>query len=310
MKLHLLSLVVIVGHLSLSSLSVFSHSLYSLLLAIHTMKTPTISTTSTAPIPKLCRYTNEGSVNDTRQSREFSEQLMKKDWSTWKTRERKYRDHPLNVFLKSFGAAAKNQDILLFQIWKTYCLEVNYQGDDDPDKFRVPFERTTYNGLLSYAIPSATVLNVITILVKKYAQGNMIDIGCGSGYWASLFIKQGLNVIAIDDKRENISFEPFFPQTIKMEANHYISEHKDWDHDSALFLCWPRPTLEMKQVLLAYSGPLVVFIGMLGEEVTLNVVEEMTSRPQKWIQVPLPNVKLPRWPLVQDDLYIWRRVCE
>lgn len=258
----------------------------------------------------LAQVNNEGiSVNNTPEARNASDEIIKSHCLKWSERNRLYQNVPLNAYLKSIG----DGDNILFQIWKNYCLENIYKKVTTPST--PPMERKTSNYLFSYAIPSNVVLNVIAVLVKKHCsvdgKARLLDMGCGSGYWSKLLSEKGLEITAVDDEREGITTNSFFAhKSIRMDAVTYMKTYPKWYTSTALFLCWPRPSEDMKSVLINYKGPLLIFIGLIDES-TLNVphlVKSHSDLKSRWQPVDTSKIQFPSWPGVGDKMYIFKSV--
>jgi tetratricopeptide (TPR) repeat protein len=155
----------------------------------------------------------------------------------------------------------------------------------------------------AWGIPNEEALDAIR------AQGPIVEIGAGTGYWAALLRARGADVVAYD-------YQP-----VQEGHNHFHSSRQPWTTvlpgdesmaarhpDRALFLCWPLPGDPMAvNALRAYKGDTLIFVGetgggMHGDEA---FADEIANH---WRLVQ--DVSIPNWdvPMVNDALYIYRRV--
>lgn len=134
----------------------------------------------------------------------------------------------------------------------------------------------------SWAIPCETAIDYLA----SYNQ--IIEIGAGKGYWASLINKSGGNCKAYDKK----------------EINGYTNVKKYQETLGAdnLMLCWPPSNSEMARKITQKEKPeTLIFIGqrtkVTGNKSFHNLLD--TFKQEKKIEIP-------SWPRVTDNLYVFK----
>lgn len=169
---------------------------------------------------------------------------------------------------------------------------------------------TTY----SWAIPNAKALRTLA----NYAP--LVEIGAGSGYWASLLREMGVRVYAFDEE----------PPSHKGHLNGFFRcsrqgvEGKLWTEvrrggvewaarswGSTLFLCWPPYRTSMAyDALMRYTqagGQTVIYVGE-GEPGCTGDANFHAALAEGWECVE--RVSIPRWEGMRDDLSVWKRKTE
>lgn len=133
----------------------------------------------------------------------------------------------------------------------------------------MPHERAkidgTYNSgrlsyRFSYADPTVDALNVAA------AQGKLIEIGAGNGYWAHLLRDlMGVDVIAFDDAPVKQGKNSYFPvhhenwTEVREGGAEAITQHPD----RTLLLCFPPPSDSMaRNALSYYRGNRLIYVGI------------------------------------------------
>lgn len=158
----------------------------------------------------------------------------------------------------------------------------------------------------AWAVPAPAALDAIA----EFAHEGIVEIGAGTGYWASILRQMGLNVIAYDaspvDKGRNrfhrrkkcgvrvTSFTQVLRGDATMAACH---------PDRVLMLCWPphdmnptRPRRECRmsdRALASYSGDKLIYIGQRPGGVTGSRKFHEQLR-KEWIcvrKIRTPNFK-------------------
>ena len=149
--------------------------------------------------------------------------------------------------------------------------------------------------------------------------GPVVEIGAGSGYWASLIAQLGGDVVAFDQYKpgENKDF-PFEQGWFEVQEGgpEKAAEHSD----RALFLCWPPYNTSFAfECLKAYQGDTFVFVGegsggctgdddffrLLGDHYSWCDDEETSDIEALWEEVE--TVTIPRWEGINDYMTIYRR---
>ncbi|KAG2453384.1 hypothetical protein HYH02_001608 [Chlamydomonas schloesseri] len=177
----------------------------------------------------------------------------------------------------------------------------------------------------AWAVPTAEALG----LIAEVSGGRVVEVGAGSGYWAGLLARRGVDVVAVDTGEEDAERESaggeaeaqeaeegesqeqqqpapaasklHFPAMQKAEAAQFLAEHGGCP-DRALLLCWAR--YEMGgPCLAAYRGDTVVAVGEVDDGATWWLDTEEHPEWRQLRRVPLPN-----WPGIHNDLRVYKRV--
>lgn len=162
----------------------------------------------------------------------------------------------------------------------------------------------------AWAIPTNEALDAIA----RHAPQGIIEIGAGTGYWASLLRERGVDVLAFDmaplapaghaAPYLNRYHGDALPWTqVELGTEHILMG--DLHHERALFLCWPPYADDMAaNALRFYRGDTLIYIGesgggCTGDDAFHGMLE------QAWEEVAC--VGLPQFPGIHDDLTIYRR---
>lgn len=154
----------------------------------------------------------------------------------------------------------------------------------------------------SYGIPNERALACIA----KYSP--ICEVGAGSGYWASLLSKKGVDIIAYDTVLALEGNNHFYDDKLKP-----FFDVKECDStslfipptDRALFLCWPPyDDLMAYNYLEKYQGDTIIYVG----EGYYGCTAEETfheSLYNNWEQIEMVNI--PRIVTLNDDLRVYRK---
>lgn len=165
--------------------------------------------------------------------------------------------------------------------------------------FQSFIQRPRYVERYAWAVPNEKALQT----VAKY--GPFIEIGAGTGYWAYLLRRRGVQIRAYD----------LYPP--HREANHYHPDQKVWTTvyrggpekaslypKRSLLLCWPPYASPMAyDTLQAYDGPTVIYVGEWEGCTADDSFHEALET--EWTRVE--TVNLPTWPGIRDFLSVWKR---
>jgi hypothetical protein len=147
----------------------------------------------------------------------------------------------------------------------------------------------------AWAIPCAEAIDAIADLNEP-----IVEIGAGTGYWASLLAEQGVDVVAYDDF--SWKHEPTF-FNVQDGAPKSILQHPE----RSLFLCWPPYSTPMGDMCVRYwllgKGKYLVFVGEVGYGCTGD--ENMQERLDQLTLVK--RVCIPQWEGIHDQLCIYTR---
>lgn len=166
----------------------------------------------------------------------------------------------------------------------------------------------------AWAVPNEEALRAIVEC------GPVVEIGAGSGYWASLITQLGGDVIAFDQYEPKANKDYPFEQgwfPVQKGGPEKAAEHSD----RALFLCWPPyNTPFARECVDAYEGNTVIFVGegrggctadddffrTMGESTyDWENDEHLEPLSDEWERVT--QVDLPQWDGIHDYMTIYRR---
>lgn len=215
-----------------------------------------------------------------------------------------------------------------FEAWWTQR-EVQRSREDrllDADRSR---DFTTVAEILSFrksfiqkyahAIPTRTAL----LTIARFAP--LIEIGAGTGYWASLLRQQEIDILCYDKN----------PPGCPGITNSFHGDTVCWTQvlegdDSAidrhpgrtLLLCWPPPNDDMPvRAITRYLGDIFLYIGELPEEEDHYLYLDRPGKPiRKGITIkaeffallrtrwdPVQQIDLPHWEICADNVYVFKR---
>ena len=158
----------------------------------------------------------------------------------------------------------------------------------------------------AHAIPGEAALDTLADLAP------LVELGAGTGYWAWLLRRRGVDILAFDA----------CPPIDTGHANPY---HRNADAvgvcwttvqpggpeqaaafpERALFLCWPPDTDMAEQALQHYAGPRLALIGTSGSSMeTATPAFYAALRETFALQAIVP---IPQWYGLDDRLTIWVR---
>ncbi|PNW75576.1 hypothetical protein CHLRE_12g532300v5 [Chlamydomonas reinhardtii] len=216
-------------------------------------------------------------------------------------------------------------DNALLRLWEAWARDARFLNDRfaffDPEYTRQDNEHekegTMYMRRVAirdyaYAVPSAEALDVIA----QESGGRVVEVGAGTGYWAWLLSRRGVDVVAVDTggemffqdspaAREALPFiigaKRYFPEMQECDGPEFLARHGGCP-DRALLMCWVSSAVG-EASLAAYRGDTVVAVG----ETDMGCTWELnTEEHPEWRQVRY--VPLPQWPRIRDDMRVYRRV--
>lgn len=149
----------------------------------------------------------------------------------------------------------------------------------------------------AFAVPDEAALARIVNL------GPLVEIGAGSGYWAALLRRRGLDVLAFDKYRS--SANPLYRGLAWTEVRLGDSKAAAQYRERNLFLCWPPYDAPMAaDSLRAYRGQRLIYIGESRGGETANAAFFNTLE-REWRQVSTQAI--PNWHSQHDELTVWLR---
>lgn len=156
-----------------------------------------------------------------------------------------------------------------------------------------------------FAIPTEKAIDLIYLHDTK-----IIEIGAGSGYWASLLAKKGADVLALDSYTGHYgepshTFSPrYFPVKKVTNTGHCQAAYHQ---DRALMLVWPDlGAAWTHEALDVYKGDTFIYVGEQGGGCTGSErLQDMISDTEKWVEVA--ECAIPQWEGVHDSMWIFKR---
>lgn len=152
----------------------------------------------------------------------------------------------------------------------------------------------------AWAVPSPEILEEI----KTRANGRgIIEIGAGSGYWAGLLSKMGIDIVAYD-------IQPYKNHWMHQDKRFF--EVKQGDHtaiqehpDRFLFLCWsPYDGGELLDACLSvYTQDLIFYVGENGGCTSWSDSFDKHWEDIHWMQCP-------QWNGIHDCLFVMSRKAQ
>lgn len=145
----------------------------------------------------------------------------------------------------------------------------------------------------AFAIPNDAALTVIA------SHTPILEIGAGSGYWASLLSNIGADVVAYDDKSWFHKFDSWYP--VHRGGPEVICRYPS----HTLFLCWPPYENSMAyDCLQHYTGKTLLAItegsgGCCGDD------DFWCEIDQHWKMIQ--NITIPRYKSIHDCLEVFTR---
>jgi hypothetical protein len=158
----------------------------------------------------------------------------------------------------------------------------------------------------AWGIPNEEVLDKIAEFSP------LVEIGAGTGYWAYLLRKMGVDVLAFDCCPpstdlgvENVFHTRAVTWTDVLSGDESVLESIV---DRTLFLCWPPENSPMAfNTLSKYKGNTLLFVGIdqghaTGDPTFFELLDEGWN-----LEGDCQSVDIPRWPGRTDALWIYHR---
>lgn len=151
----------------------------------------------------------------------------------------------------------------------------------------------------SYAIPSEPALAALLGL------GPLLEIGAGTGYWAALLRARGADIVALDAHPPGRERNEFHPDARTWTSVDRGGPERASVADRSLLLIWPPYDQPMAAACLErFGGERVAYIGE-GDGGATGDARFHRLLGRDWEQIRV--VRIPTWPLIADDLRIYRR---
>lgn len=198
------------------------------------------------------------------------------------------------------------------------CMRCALDGQREPDD--VVDRRVT-----AFAVPDDAALDAIA----RHAPRGVVEIGAGTGYWAALLARRGLEVDAFDlhpagsgDAEWCGPFEPYFT------VHRGDAEDAARFPERSLFMCWPYMDDMALRALMAYRGETLIYIGegrggctasdeffdLVDEEWGhwCQICDDYREMPHEHFSAPkwrlVERIEIPQWWGLHDALYFYGRI--
>jgi len=145
----------------------------------------------------------------------------------------------------------------------------------------------------------------------------IIEVGAGSGYWASLLRQRGANVLATDsiplgDKSVGASYGSSFNNAYHGSFQRWTDVSQSESNDAAaahsdrcLFICYAPPLGKMAEAALqAYRGTRLVLVGEFKGDTATPSFETLLKNQWSLAREP---IELPQWGNTCYNLTLWKR---
>jgi len=158
------------------------------------------------------------------------------------------------------------------------------------EEFKLLLERRVMCETFSFAIPSLEALQ----LIAKFQP--ILEIGAGSGFWATLLKRHNCDVITTDIKK---SFPKEFTEIEYLSAIDAIEKYPDRN----VFCSWPDLDTWAEEVL-PYIKNKLIYIGEWNGCTASDNFHDILAKEFKIIA----KCTIPQWYLINDNLTVLERV--
>ncbi|KAF4665152.1 hypothetical protein FOL47_004727 [Perkinsus chesapeaki] len=162
--------------------------------------------------------------------------------------------------------------------------------------------------IYAYATPTDSALD----LLASFVPGGVVEVGCGTGYWAKLLRDRNVEVMALDknppDHQANAYHGRCRPHTEVKKGNASDLQTLSGEEYSKLLLCYPPPQEHMAAEAIAnFKGNYVFHVGeWFGDTGSLAMQKALGQGFRMIKREPLPN-----WPTqyagTSYEMTIWKR---
>lgn len=152
----------------------------------------------------------------------------------------------------------------------------------------------------AWAVPDDKAIE----LIVRYSP--IVEIGAGTGYWASLIQAQGGVVFPFDSHVPGVKTNPYRHAVTYTSVLTGSIEVLDKLSNFALFLCWPPYDDSFAyDALKRYRGDTLIYIGEDAYGCTANMAffDEVSKH---WLSIE--EHRLPQWDGIHDYLNIYKRI--
>jgi len=183
------------------------------------------------------------------------------------------------------------------------CVNVDLRGAKRNDLSMTNYKaRNAYTHHYAWAIPSYEAIIAIAAFAPR-----ILEVGAGSGLWASLLKMAGVHVQATDAQHNSTHWVPTYTQGkyYRVQAMNHRRATRTYRNDYALMMCWPPYDTAMShESIERHVGDKIVYIGE-GDYGCTGTARMHQLLDRHW------NVKeriyIPTWTMVSDSLTLYTR---
>ncbi len=210
--------------------------------------------------------------------------------------------------LTEYEQAIQDAGIPLVEMMPGFGFEYDYmhlmlKQIDAAGGMKTPHEfgRWDFVHKFGFAIPNVGALEVIA----RHAP--ILEVGCGTGYWAYELQKLGVSVVATDPHLVSQEVHPIYKfwksWLARIDQMDGVEAVKTF-RGRTLLIVWPSLGQSWcTETLKAYDGQTVIYVGEFGdccgEEVFFELLQEKFEEVQ--------FVKIPRWYGIYDSMWVFKR---
>jgi len=161
--------------------------------------------------------------------------------------------------------------------------------------------RSEFIGRFSFAIPSP---QAVAAIAEHIQDRKLLELGAGTGLWASLLSAIGVPVAAVDNHSWNgnvpIQHGLWYPVE-HSDAKAAVTKYAD---HTAIFFCWPdydKPWAA--EALRHFQGDRLVYIGEGDGGCTGDA--EFHAQRYHWREKEV--IDIPQWPGIHDAVHLYER---
>jgi hypothetical protein len=154
----------------------------------------------------------------------------------------------------------------------------------------------------SWAVPTEAALSLIG------DHGPILEVAAGTGYWAAMLRRRGIDVRPTDAEPPGTGVNRFHPAGrawLDMERASAVAAVRAWPGRS-LLICWPPPDDDTAgyAAVRAHTGDTVLYVGG-GADGPTGTPRLHRELDLNWVVTD--ELALPSWPGIPDRLTVWRR---
>lgn len=167
-------------------------------------------------------------------------------------------------------------------------------------------DHSQYVSLYAHAIPTLAAIKEIR---DFFCEKSTLSVCCGKGYWESLLLVSGVDIIATDllpDGTEYVNVE-------ELSSKDAVSKYRT----DNLFICWPDWGPSSSDALQGFGGSRIVYVGepiTQGKICIRHICDEgiVTGNDlfHRLLQTEWDCIKIidiPHWPNHQAQVYMYTR---